>query len=106
MDATKIRIAEQHQIFEFDAIASELFAAILGLDYSECLVTDESSLSDFFLSGMPLDEFTEQAGMVDQWDGWVIEKIADRYGVKLDTTDLSLVDLFNRIHLSRKQQVH
>ena len=40
-------IAAQERIDDFERTAAEFFRAVLGMDYSECIVTDESRLSDF-----------------------------------------------------------
>lgn len=105
----EIIMSEQHQITEFDAIAAEFFGAILSLDYSACFVSDESSLSDFFGCGMP-DDLPEGEidvnALYDQWDAWVIAKIAEVYGIQIEATTLSMVDLFNRIQVARSQLIH
>lgn len=51
----KVVIAAQECIDNFERMAIEFFRAVLGVDYSECIVTDESRLSDFTSCGLPED---------------------------------------------------
>lgn len=51
----KVVIAAQERIDDFEHTAIEFFRAVLGMDYGECIVTDESRLSDFASCGLPED---------------------------------------------------
>ena len=51
----KVVIAPQERIDDFERTAVEFFRAVLGMDYGECIVTDESRLSDFASCGLPED---------------------------------------------------
>ena len=53
---------------------------ILGLDYYDCLITDESMLSDFFGCGdYDLPEEYER----EEWEAKVKEKIYLRFGIRV-----------------------
>ena len=47
----KVVIAAQERIDDFQHTAIEFFRGVLGMDYCECIVTDESRLSDFASCG-------------------------------------------------------
>ena len=51
----KVVFAAQERIDDFERAAVEFFRAVLGMDYGECIVTDESRLSDFASCGLPED---------------------------------------------------
>lgn len=51
----KVVIAAQERVDDFEGTAVECFRAVLGMDYGECIVTDESRLSDFASCGLPED---------------------------------------------------
>ena len=96
----KIVIAEQDIIEQFDEIAARFFDVILGLTYSECLVTDDSRLSEFAFSGWSGEDWSkdeELNALYDKWDAWVIEKIATNYGVRIEKTNLTMWQLFEQI---------
>ena len=109
MDNKRIEMAECGQIEEFDAVASEFFAAVLDMDYGDCFVSDESRLCDFLGCGMP-DSLSANSNSLQTlhvaWDKWIIPEIARRYGVELTTTTVAMVDLFNRIAQAKKARVH
>jgi hypothetical protein len=48
-------VAPQERIDDFERTAVEFFRAVLGKDYSDCIVTDESRLSDLASCGPPED---------------------------------------------------
>ncbi len=76
------------------------------MSWDEVLLTDLSALSDFSSCGLPNDIETvgTLTSLYDAWDDawgeWVIPKIEDVFGVKVDKTTIllvDLVDLFDRI---------
>lgn len=104
-----IVICDQDVIARFDEIGAHFFTAILGLEYSKCLVTDESRLSDFAFGGWcgedwSVDEQLDE--LYKNWDAWVIEKIAGRYGLRITSTALTMVRLFEQIRLAQTFQTH
>ena len=80
----KIEFASTVQIEQYEEIAADFFEKILGMNYHDCLVTDESSLWDF-----PGEET----------NGEYHQKIAGVYGVDIsDIESGNLVQIFKRIH--------
>ena len=105
----KVVIAAQERIDDVECTAVEFFRAVLGMDYSECIVTDESRLSDFASCGLP-DEIADGAqslkALYSAWDGWVVPVICSRYGLADISTTILLVDLFTQIERQRLKKVH
>ena len=104
----KVTLAEQDRIDLYEATATEFFRSVLDMDYSECLVTDESRLSDFAGCGMP-DELADATPGLKElyaaWRVWVVPVIRDRYGLDDVVPSILLVDLFERIEQQRTRQV-
>ncbi len=94
----KIILAPQEEIKNMEDIASTFFERVLDLNFDECLVTDESRLSDFSGCGLPdsIEADTLNA-LYDAWDEWIIGVVYEAYGLKLNTTSILLVDLFEEI---------
>lgn len=94
----KIILAPQEEIKNMEDIASTFFERVLDLNFDECLVTDESRLSDFSGCGLPdsIEADTLNA-LYDAWDEWIIGVVNEAYGLKLNTTSILLVDLFEEI---------
>ena len=96
----KVVIAAQERIDDFECTAVEFFRAVLGIDYGECIVTDESRLSDFASCGLPEDiaDATQSLkALYAAWDGWVVPVICSRFGLADISTTILLVDLFELI---------
>ena len=105
----KVEIGPQQRIDDFEQTACEFFRAVLGMDYRECIVTDESRLSDFSSCGMP----EEIAGatqslkeLYSAWDAWVVPVNCCRYGLVNVPPTILLVDLFEQIERQRLNQIH
>ncbi len=101
--------SEQHQILDAPDLAKEFFANVLALDYDECFVSDESCLSDFSSCGLPEslgNDTTSLGELYTVWDQWIIPEIERRYDVRIESTTLTLVDLFNRIAIARTRSIH
>ena len=49
----KVVTGPQQRIDDFEQTACEFFRAVLGMDYRECIVTDESRLSFRFKDQLP-----------------------------------------------------
>ena len=108
---TKFELAPQDRIDAYERTAREFMREILDINYDECLVTDESRLSDFSGCGIP-DEIgeglTEMRALYDAWDAWVVPVICTRYGLvtsELQTT-VRLVDLFEQIEQLERAGPH
>ena len=105
----KVVIAAQERIDDFEHTAIEFFRVVLGLDYSECIVTDESRLSDFASCGLPddiADGIQSLKSLYSEWDAWVVPAICSRYGLANLSTTMLLVDLLEQIERQGRQQVH
>lgn len=109
MSSAAIIVADRWQIEDYETVAEEFFRAVLDLDYAECLVTDESNLSDFSSCGMP-ETAAAEALTLDElyaaWDVWVIPVIYRQYGLSIDDTNILLVELFDQILAGRYAQLH
>jgi hypothetical protein len=106
---TKVVIASQERIDDFEQTAHEFFRAVLDMDYSECIVTDESRLSDFSSCGLPEDIADAAQGLKElysAWDVWVVAVICDRYGLEDVSPTVLLVELFERIEWQQMSRIH
>ena len=80
----KVVIAPRERIADFERTAVEFFRAVLGMDYGECIVTDESRLSDFASCGLPediADTTLSLQALYSAWDAWVVPAICSRCGL-------------------------
>ena len=106
MTEQKVVFAPQDRIDGYEQVGTEFLRDVLDLEWSACLVTDESRLSDFSSTGMP-EELSEPASsleaLYDAWDTWVTVQVRERYGIDLATTTLYLVDLFELIEQGRRE---
>ncbi len=82
-----IQFAETDRIEKYETIAVDFFNKIIGMNYYDCFISDESSLYDFDLD----DEET-------------IEKIKKKYGIELDKK-LFLVDIFEQINNEKNHYI-
>ena len=105
----KVVIAPRERIDDFERTAIEFFRAVLGMDYGECIVTDESRLSDFASCGLPEDiaDATQSfKALYSAWDAWVVPVICSRYGLTEISTTILLVDLFEHIERQGLKPIH
>ena len=105
----KVVIAAQKRIDDFECTAVEFFRAVLGMDYGECIVTDESRLSDFASCGLPediADSTQSLKALYSAWDAWVVPVICSRYGLTEISTTILLVDLLAQIERQRLKKIH
>ena len=98
IDPSHITFAPQDGVDQFESLAREFLPAILGHDYDEVMITDESSVSDFCGRLETREEF-------DAWERKVLQRIEDRYGVRPTASRIHLVDLFRDIELHRRASV-
>jgi len=100
----KIELAEQNEILKYEGTAREFFMRVLGMRYEDCLVTDQSALSDFVGRGsLDLQGSESLEEIYDKWDALMRDIVFDEYGVNLEKTNILLVDLFHRIENKRNQ---
>ena len=100
-----VTIATQDRIDLYEVTATDFFRSVLDMEYSECLVTDESSLSDFSSCGMPdelADSTTGLKELYAAWRVWVAPVIKARYGLDDVESSILLVDLFEKIEQQRR----
>jgi hypothetical protein len=105
----KVVIAAQERIDDFEHTAVQFFRAVLGMDYGECIVTDESRLSDFASCGLPEDiaDATQSlTALYSAWDAWVVPVICSRYGLADISMTILVVDLFDAIERQRLIRFH
>lgn len=105
----KIEFAEQDLIEQAAPLGREFLKRVLDMDWDDCLVTDESALSDFSLCGIPRDQLPEGPDLKQCyaiWDAWVLQKVKDEFGVELPRTGLLLLTVFDLIEAHRRQSVH
>lgn len=95
IDLSRITCAAQDGVAQFESLAREFLPGILGLDFSETMITDESALGDFCGWLETREEF-------DAWGRKVLQRIEERYGVRPPDTGILLVDLFRDIELHRR----
>ena len=104
----KVTLADQDRIDLYEDTATEFFRSVLDMDCSDCLVTDESRLSDFSSCGMPdelADATTGLQELYAAWRVWVVPVIKDRYGLDDVVPSILLVDLFERIEQQGARRV-
>jgi hypothetical protein len=105
----KVRLAPQVRIDQLASMAQDFFRDVLDLDYDECLVTDESRLSDFSSCGLPealADKTTSLSELYAAWKAWVVPVICTRYRLVDVAPTVLLVDLFQQIEQQRTSRVH
>lgn len=93
-DPSRITFASQDGVDQFESLAREFLPAILGYEFDDTLITDESSLSDFAGLYETREEF-------DAWELDMLQRIEGRYGVRPADARIHLVDLFRDIELHR-----
>jgi len=80
-------------------IASQFMRDVLGFLPGEFSLSDDSTLDDFSLmSRLDTGELT--------WDEFVLNKVADTYGLTLSSTRINLVTLFTQIEQSTNVTYH
>lgn len=109
----EFEFADQFQIEAFEGIAIVFFQDILGMNYFEMLVTDESALSDFAGCGEECSDFPQELENpslprneeYELWSKWVCRKILDPYGIGVACAGIYLVDLFRQIKTAWKPKI-
>ena len=95
IDLSRIQFASQDGVEQFESLAREFLPAILGYEYDDVMLTDESSLGDFCGRCETREEF-------EAWERKVLQRIEDRYGVRATHARVRLVDLFRDIEVQRR----
>ena len=94
IDLSRITFASQDGVEQFESLAREFLPAILGYEFDDVMITDESSPSDFC-------GFCETREEFGAWERKILQRIEDRYGVRPLDARVRLVDLFRDIELRR-----
>lgn len=105
IDNIKITVAEDDIIDTYDDIAYPFFSDILDMNYDECLVTDETMLSDFSSCGLPVElseDINTLPRLYEKWRDYIIEKINNHYNINIDSTHIYLIHLFKQIKQTQK----
>jgi hypothetical protein len=95
IDPSCITFASQDGVEQSEALAREFLPAILGYEYDDVMLTDESAISDFCGRCETREEF-------DAWERKVLQRVEDRYGLRPPDSRVRLVDLFRDIELQRR----
>lgn len=85
-----IVMADTDEIECYSELSEEFLQDILDLDLDECFISDESQLADFSGCGTPDDSD------VDDWDTYILDKIDNHYGVRVNVGDY-LITIFDQI---------
>ena len=107
MTKPTITFAQIDKIEFLEETAVLFFSQILDLNYNECFVSDESTLSDFSSCGLPYsadDKDLPLDKLYGQWDRYVINEINTIYGIQLSNTNINIVELLHRIDTRRSLQ--
>lgn len=100
----KIILGSQDRIDAYAATGRVFLPEFLGHEWDSCLLTDESSLSDFVGSGgvpenLPVEDSTYPA-YSRAWGAWILPRINAKYGLNVTDRHIYLVDLFALIEAS------
>lgn len=97
MEEKKVTFAPQDHIDLYEETARRFVREVLDMSSDECLLTDESYLSDFSSCGMP-DELADKTSSLKElyaaWDVWVLGELKSRYGLEYASTAMPLLELF------------
>jgi hypothetical protein len=89
-----LTFADSEVIDAMEPLAREFLDKVLDLDLDSCLITDESSLSDFAPRGLPeglVAEGATYAQTLDAWDAWILGRVEHHFGHRPQTTGQTLV---------------
>ena len=100
MENKKVTFAAQDHIELYEEVARRFFREVLDMNSDECLITDESYLSDFSSCGMP-DELADKTSCLKElygvWDVWVLGELKSRFGLEYASTAMPLLVLFRNL---------
>ena len=80
--------------FQAEKFLREIFALEGGM------FTDLTEISDFCGRGLTKEQIASADSynaLCTLWDGYIIEKIKNRYGIKLDRTNILLTEVLDKI---------
>lgn len=104
----RIVMAETDNIESYDAIAEGFLRKICNIDYKECFISDESTLSDF--AGCCIDNDTDVSKLslsefYDLGKKNIVERVNNVYGLEVDVYD-TLVNIIEKIYDQKKIRVN
>jgi phage/plasmid-associated DNA primase len=106
---SKLVLAPQDHIELYEDTAREFFRDVLDLNYDECLVTDETHLSDFSSCGLPDDVPETEGGLKGlyaAWDKWVLAELKQRYDLDYATTAVPLLTVLHDVEAAKARRHH
>lgn len=103
-----IVMTDQDVIADYDDIAREFLPAVFGIELDECLITDESQLSDFSGCCAPEDyvrdpKLTREESLNHLYeicDINMLKIIKEKYGIDVDPCDY-LITVFEKVRQTR-----
>lgn len=81
-------------------VGAPFLQQVLGLDLAQVRLEEDSNLRDFSGVGMPADRLAncpDSFSLHNDWDAWLLEILERDYGVALRSTDIALVQLFEKL---------
>lgn len=108
-----IVMADTLYIGDYDDIAREFLDEVFDLDIDECLISDESALTDFAGCCIP-DEYVTPEGLsrndsfshfYDAGGKETVRVVKEKYGIDVDPTEY-LITVFEKILQSRNKTVN
>ena len=100
----KIVMCESNEIEDYEDIAREFLATIFNVDYDECFISDESSLSDFSTCCVPDDIDDDKVSSMELLSklgrDLMVRKINETYGLDVEPHDY-LITVFERLRQVR-----
>jgi hypothetical protein len=102
-DGWKIVMADTDVVEDYADIAREFLERIFSINYDECFISDESTLSDFAGCAVPEDSVADNITMDEYYDigrKYTIEKVSAVYNLDVHIHDY-LFKVFEQIKLSR-----
>lgn len=97
-------VIDKDVIDQYSVDGIEFFEKILEMDYNAVLVTDECELSDFCFNGVDVPDLGPKATykeMARKWRELILDKIELVYGVRLQSTQVTLIRLFEQLRQHR-----
>jgi hypothetical protein len=104
----RITYAETLDIEDYEDIAREFLKNMFDIEYDECFISDESTLSDFASCCVPNDVAIETFTLQEYYSigrEHMVKKIEETYGLTVQPWDY-LVTVFSRIRYQRIAHLH
>ena len=95
-----IEYAPTAAVDAYEDVAREFMVRVLGMAPGDYAISDESRLSDFASCGLPAelgDGAHDLQALYRVWDCWVVETIAQAYGLQGVSPSILLVELFQQL---------